>query len=180
MKLWTTLSRTTILDHSKYLRVEDHRVQLPDGRVIDNWPWVITPDYVNVIAQTPNDTFVCFQQTKYATGITLAAVGGYIEPDEDALLAAQRELLEETGYAANEWIALGQYTVDANRGVGNGHLYLAQDAHHVAEAQADDLEEQELIVLDRTELRVALHAGRFKVLSHTATIALALLYLAKS
>ena len=180
MKLWTTLSRKIILNHSPYLKVEEHAVELPDGRVIENWPWVITPDYVNVVAQTPDDAFVCFRQTKYASGMTLAPVGGYIEQDEDPLLAAQRELLEETGYVADEWIALGHYAVDANRGVGTGHLYLARQARHSAETHADDLEEQELIVLGRAELQAALHDGRFKILPHAAAIALALLYLAKS
>ena len=73
------LSRRTILDHSKFLRVEEHAVELPDGRVIPNWCWVITPDYINVVALTPDQRFLCFRQTKYAIdGTTLAPIGGYI------------------------------------------------------------------------------------------------------
>ena len=52
MKAWTTLSRQTILDRGKFLRVENHIIELPDGRVISEWPWVITPDFINVVAQT--------------------------------------------------------------------------------------------------------------------------------
>ncbi|NTU63361.1 MAG: NUDIX domain-containing protein, partial [Chloroflexi bacterium] len=99
MDSWKTLSRETVLDRGKFLRVEDHTVQLPDGRVIEQWPWVISPDFINVVAVTEAGEFLCFQQVKYAIeGEALATIGGYLEPGEEPLAAAQRELLEETGY----------------------------------------------------------------------------------
>ena len=52
MKPWKTLSREQILDQSPYLQVERHTVQLPDGRIIQDWPWVITPDFTNTVAVT--------------------------------------------------------------------------------------------------------------------------------
>lgn len=178
MQSWKTLARTTILNHSKWLAMEDHTVELPDGRVIPNWPWIITPDYINVLAITDDEKFLCFRQTKYGVeGTSLAPVGGYIEPNEDPRVAAQRELLEETGYAAAEWIGLGSYRVDANRGGGIGHLFLARGAHRVQEINADDLEEQELLRLSRAEVEVALRNGEFKVLAWAANVALALIYL---
>ncbi len=180
MQPWKTRSRKTILQHSKYLTVEEHAVELPDGQVIPNWPWVTMPDYVNVIAETPGGEFLCFRQTKYAIdGTTLAPVGGYLEPGEDPLAAAQRELLEETGYQAAEWVELGHFAVDGNRGAGTGFLFLARDARRIADADADDLEEQELLVLGRAELRRALLDGEFKGMSWATTVAIALLHLDK-
>ena len=64
MKTWKTLSRTPILNTGKYLSVEFHTVELPDGQVISEWPWVITPDYVNVVAVTPEGRFLAFRQVK--------------------------------------------------------------------------------------------------------------------
>ena len=178
MQTWKTLSRRPVFAHSKYLVVEDHTVELPDGRVLPNWPWVVTPDYVNVLAQTVDGRFLCFRQTKYAVeGISLAPVGGYLEPGEDALAAAQRELSEETGYAAGEWVALGRYRVDGNRGAGTAHLFLARNARQVSGAHADDLEEQHLLLLTRAELQTALAAGEFKVLAWAAVAALGLRHL---
>lgn len=178
MQPWKTLSRQTILNHSKWLTIEDHTVELPNGRLIPNWPWVITPDYINVIAVTQEDEFLCFRQTKYGVeGLSLAPVGGYIEPNEDPLVAAKRELLEETGYAASEWLALGSYRVDANRGGGIGHLYLARNAARVQAINADDLEEMELLRLSRAEITTALRNGEFKVLAWAANVALALQWL---
>jgi ADP-ribose pyrophosphatase len=178
MHAWKTLSRQLVLDRGKWLRVEDHIVELPDGRVIEQWPWVITPDYVNVIALTKDERFLFFRQTKYAIqGLVLAPVGGYIEPGEDPLLAAKRELLEETGYEADEWIGLGHFRVDANRGAGTGYFYLARRAHYVIPRDADDLEEQELVHLTRAEVEKMLDAGDFRLMAWTAIVALALRYL---
>ncbi len=152
-----------------------HEVELHDGQVIHEWPWVITPDFINVVAITEEGQFLCFRQTKYAVaGVTLAPVGGYLEPGENPLAAARRELLEETGYEAESWQALGSYWVDANRGAGQAHLYLAQSARKVAEPDADDLEEMELMLMDKAAVEEALDAGDFKVLPWAAAVALAL------
>ena len=98
-----------------------------------------------------------------------------MEPGEEPLQAARRELLEETGHEADEWIHLGQYLVDPSRGVAVGNLYLARGARPVASITADDLEEQHLLFLTRAELEEALRAGQFKVLAWAANIAFALL-----
>ena len=176
MQPWKTLSRQTILNHSKYLTVENHVVELPDGRVIPDWPWIIAPDYVNVLAETGEGEFLFFRQTKYAVeGTALAAIGGYIEPGEEALAAAQRELLEETGYTAPDWVSLGTFWVDGNRGAGRANLFLARGARRVQDPHADDLEEQQLLRLSRAEVQLALAAGEFRVLAWAAIVALGLL-----
>lgn len=182
MQPWTTVAREDILRHSKYLTLERHTVQLPDGRQIADWPWLIMPDFVIVVAQTADGAFLCFRQTKYAVdGTTLAPVGGYLEPGEDALIAAKRELLEETGYEASDWTFLGSYVVDANRGAGTAYLYLARGAVESSqEAVSDDLEEQILLRLSRAEMEAGLAAGEFKALAWGAAIAMALVRLPHS
>lgn len=181
MQPWKTLSRCLILDEKPWLVVENHQVELPDGRVILNWHWVITPDYVNVVAITEADKFLCFRQVKYAIeGTTLGIIGGYINPGEEPLAAAQRELREETGYEAPTWTELGHYRVDPNRGIAMGHLYLAQGARRTGVGIADDLEEQELLLLSRSEIESALEAGEIKVLAWAAAVAFALRQLSRA
>jgi len=175
MQLWKTLSRHTVLERGKFLTVEDHAIELPNGRVIENWPWVITPDYVNIVAVTEDDRFLCFRQNKYSIeGTSLAPVGGYIDPGEDPLTAAKRELLEETGYQASEWVELAHLPIDGNRGVGTAHLFMAHGAQPVAETDADDLEDQELLLLSQAAVEAALDAGEFKLLPWATAVALAL------
>lgn len=172
---WKTRSRKTILEHGKFLTVEEHEIELPDGTVIPDWAWVIAPNAALVLAETIDKKFLCFHQTKYAVdGTTLAPIGGHVEPNEDPLDAAKRELLEETGYQASHWINLGEFAVGANRGFGKRYLFFARQADKVEEPQNDDLEEQILLQLELSELETAMRNGEFKVASWAALVALAL------
>jgi 8-oxo-dGTP pyrophosphatase MutT (NUDIX family) len=83
--------------------------------------------------------------------------GGLPQEGEDPLHGAQREFREETGWETNEWIPLGRGVVDASRGGGIDHLYLALGARQVGETIAGDREPQELLELTEEELATALH-----------------------
>jgi ADP-ribose pyrophosphatase len=178
MPAWKTHARRLVFDQSPWLQVEYHEVELPDGRVIPDWTWIRTPDYVNVVVETERGQFLCFRQRKYAVAEPmLALVGGYIKPDETPLVAAQRELCEETGYVSDDWLDLGEYLVDPNRGVATGYLFLARQARQVTSIDSDDLEEQEMVFLSRDELESALSQGEFKILAWAAAVAFALRHL---
>lgn len=178
MQPWKTLSRQIILDMGDFLKVEKHSVKLPDGQVISDWPWVISPDYVNILVETTDEQYLVLRQTKYSVdGPTLAPIGGYLKPGENPLEGAKRELLEETGYLSHSWTHLGSYRVDANRGIATAHLYLARGAHRFTEPHSDDLEEQQLMVLTYSELKHALEEGEFKILAWAMVVALGMLYL---
>jgi ADP-ribose pyrophosphatase len=175
MKTWRTHASQKVFESGAWVSVELRTVETPSGQVIHDWPWVTTPDYINVVAVTPEGEFLIFRQDKYAFDtLTLAVIGGYIEAEEDAQAAAQRELLEETGCTADRWVDLGSYRVDPNRGVAMGHLFLALGARPVRAIDADDLEQQELLRLTRDEIEAALAAGEFRVLAWTLNVALAL------
>jgi ADP-ribose pyrophosphatase len=176
MTTWKQLSTRRVLDHGKFLRVDEHAVALPDGTVIPDWPVVITPDYVNVLVLDRAGRFLLFRQTKYlAPAMTLSPPGGYLEPGEDPLTAAQRELREETGYTAPRWIPLGSFIVDSNRGCGTAHLFLALDAEPDGPPTAsDDLEDQQPVLLTRAELEEAVARHACPILSAAALFGLGL------
>lgn len=178
LRVWETVSRKTILHHSKFLTVESHTVKLPDGQIIPDWAWVIIPSAAIVLAVTEDNKFLCFRQTKYAVeGISLAPVGGMLEPNETPINAAKRELLEEMGYKSSDWVSLGSHILDPNRGIATMHLFLALNVKRVAEPNSDDLEDQELLFLSRYEIENALKAGEFKILAWSAVVAMSLNYL---
>jgi 8-oxo-dGTP pyrophosphatase MutT (NUDIX family) len=178
---WKTLSKKTVLHYPHFLTVEEHAVQLPDGQVIPDWTWVIIPDAAIILVETREGKFLVFRQVKYALeGISLAPVAGMLEKGEDPLDGAKRELREETGYAASTWVHLGSFCLEPNRGVCTDHLFLARGAYPVAEPVSDDLEQQEILFLDRNEIEKALIQGEFKALEWTTVVSLGLQYLTQT
>lgn len=174
---WRKLDAAVALSHP-YVTVIYDAVALPDGRIIPDWPIVRLPDYVNVVVLNAQGEALIQTGYRYALGgVTWQIVGGLLEPGEDPLLAAQRELLEETGYVCAEWQFLGRFVVDANRHCGAGHFFLARQPTLAAMPNSGDLEDNTPRWLPLAEVRQALFAGRFGVLSHAANAALALLLL---
>ncbi|HMP73472.1 MAG TPA: NUDIX hydrolase [Kiritimatiellia bacterium] len=172
---WTCRATRLILDHSPFLKVEEHHVVLPDGREVPDWPILITPDYVNVLARTHDNHFLLFRQTKYAVADQLLSPpGGYLEPGENPLEGAKRELREETGYTQGQWHHLGSYIVDANRRCATAHLYLATGLRKTHDLHPDDLEHQQLCLLTRPELEAALDENHCRVLAWASLLALGL------
>jgi ADP-ribose pyrophosphatase len=89
-----------------FITVRKDNVRLPDGKVSTR-EYITHPGAVAVLALLDNGNLVMERQFRYAPQqefIELPA--GKIDNNEDILLCAQRELLEETGYVASEWIHL--------------------------------------------------------------------------
>ena len=81
------------------------------------------------------------------------------------------------GCRSENWIDVGCFATDANRGNGKGYYFLAKNAQKVDQtAVSDDLEEQELLILSASELQEALDRNRVKIINWQAAFAMALLH----
>jgi ADP-ribose pyrophosphatase len=90
-----------------WIAVREDRVLRPDG-VAATFGIVEMKTGVTVIAVTDAAEVVLVREYKYGVGReTLEAISGGIEPAEAPLDAARRELKEEAGFEAAEWIDLG-------------------------------------------------------------------------
>ncbi|MGB4595361.1 MAG: NUDIX hydrolase [Anaerolineaceae bacterium] len=175
MKPWKTLSRKVVLDRPPFLVVEEHTVETPKGKVVEGWTWVVTPDYVIVVAVDKQRRFLVLHETHYGTeGDSFSPPGGHIDPGEEPLEAAKRELLEETGYKPANWQFLGRFRTDLNRGNGMGWYYLATDAEEVQPVGDGDLEEHALVLLEREQLVEMLRTGQIKEITSQAAFLMAL------
>jgi ADP-ribose diphosphatase len=104
---WERLSSTR-LDALPLLTPRIDRMRNPrTGDALDRLV-LESPDWVNVVAITGGDDLVCVRQFRFGTGaVELEIPAGIVDEGEDHLEAAQRELYEETGYAAGAWSPLG-------------------------------------------------------------------------
>ena len=196
------------LIQSKWMRVAQHQVQTLDNnhnqemKVIDDWLWIDYHDRINVLVQDPdssldNPSFLILKQTKYALSSqeSLAVVGGIIEPGEEAVEAAKREVDEELHVTCNSWTPLGTYRTDVNRGMGWVHPFLARDCNYskqvkssaeqnagVRESNSDvgepDTEEQNIQSMTLSEVKASVMSQQFVEVQWSNTVALAMLHLA--
>ncbi|PWT80894.1 MAG: NUDIX hydrolase [Acidobacteria bacterium] len=177
MKPWEVLSAFQLISAPPWLEVFQEKVRLPSGRLIEDFYRVITPDFSVVVAVTLDGRLLMVRGYRHGPQrICLSAPAGLIEPGESPLVAAQRELLEETGYSSSEWVSLGSFTVDSNRQCGTAHIFLAKNTVQIATVKKDDAEELEVELIRPQDFLQAIRGSDVSTLATVGAISLAIAY----
>ena len=127
---------TRIFDVTRAIFQHPQRAREQDFFVIE------APDWVNVLALTPDHQLVLVRQFRFGTNdFSLEIPGGVMEPGEDPVTAGLRELREESGYVGARARLLG--SVRPNPAMQNNycHLVLVEAAQRSAELAWDPDEE---------------------------------------
>jgi len=173
---WKRLDAHLVLSAAPWVAIYQEQVQLPSGRVLDDFYRIVLPDFAAVVALTAEQELVMVRGYKHGLGqVVLSVPAGYMEQGEAPLAAAQRELLEETGYAAAEWKDLGKFVVDGNRYCNTMHLFLAKHAQWVKPSQSDEREEVQVELISSRWLIEAIRKGEIHHLVTVSAIATALI-----
>lgn len=164
-EIWKTRSSKTLLERPPWFDVLVEEVELPGGKIVSDYHQIRMPHYSAVFAVTREQKIMVMSCYRHAVGeVTLTMPGGMIEAEESPLDGIQRELLEETGYVAEEWQSLGELWGSSTRGCGTYHLFFASGAHQIQEPDSGDLEELELLLWTRAEVETAIDEVQAKSL----------------
>ncbi len=157
---WKVLT-SEYLARKPWYTVRHECVELPDGRHIPDYYVFEYPAWVNVLARTCDGKFVLITQYRHGLGETNFEIpAGVVEPDDASMLvAAQRELREETGYGRGTWRQL--MTVSANPATQNNlcYCFFADGVECLGRQQLDATEDIEVHFFTREELLELLQEG---------------------
>jgi ADP-ribose pyrophosphatase len=144
-----------LLFRVRYDWVENPRNSMQFKRVV-----LECPDWVNIIAVTPEKNVILVHQYRFGTRtITTEIPSGLVDPGETHAMTAQRELLEETGYASEEWKYLG--AVQPNPAFQNNlcHHWFAQNVRKIQEPSLDAGEDIRVSFCDISDIQKKISDG---------------------
>lgn len=174
---WQVLSKTQILD-TQHLQVRSERVMLPNGIILPDYYIIENRGWVGVVPVTEDGRFLINRQYKHGIGeyVLEFPAGGIDEGEDDPLVAANRELMEESGYSAKpEKIELlTEMIANPTSAVTRIWWYLARDVRKTGEQKLDPAEEIENSLVTPTELLQLIHSEQFSVQGQVAAAYMAM------
>ena len=150
---------TEAVFEGRLLKVFRDEVRLPDGSK-GGREYIKHPGAVVIIPVLPDGRLVFERQFRYPVGQAfLELPAGKIDPGEDILDCARRELQEETGYVTDNWRYLGVMHPCIGYSNERIEIFIATGLEHVGHAW-DEGEFLELLTLSPSEAREAVFDGR--------------------
>ncbi len=139
---WKTISSQTTT-HDRFTITNDE-VEL-SNQEMRNFSYINFADGICVLAITREEKVLVLDQYRHAVqSWELEFPAGMIDANEEPESAAERELLEETGYQSNLWTSLGKFYPSPGSTSETIHLFLANDCYKVSEPTLESSEEIEL------------------------------------
>lgn len=142
-----TLS-SSLLHRGRHFDFLQDEVELPDGRRTKR-DVVRHPGAVAMVPVLPDGRIVLVRQYRYAAGKKLLEIpAGTLEPGEDPIECAARELREETGFEAGEMRGLLSCFMAPGYSSEVIHFFAARDLREVGtELEPDEAIENEVLEL---------------------------------
>jgi ADP-ribose pyrophosphatase len=136
------------------------RVRFSRDDVEHDFHVIESTDWVNIVPLTSGGDVVLVRQFRHGIGdCTLEIPGGMVDPGETPLVAARREMVEESGYDSPHIEAVG--CIHPNPAIQNNrcHSFVALDAEHRHVPTFDSTEETEVVLVPLARIPDLIRAG---------------------
>lgn len=174
---WRTLSSEYLVNEPWAVLRRDS-CMMPNGYIVPEYYILEYPNWVNIVALTDKNEIVLVKQYRHGVQESVLEIpGGVIDEGEDALVAAKRELLEETGYLFDSFEKICELFPNPATSNNITTTYLARGGKKVQEQQLDSQEDIEVILKSPEEVKQLLLQNKFGQALHTAALFYALLNL---
>ena len=153
---WKVLKSTYIRP-----RFRTDKCELPNGKFLDATIFEFR-SWANIVALTANNEVVLIKQYRHGVQEVLWEIpGGVVNDGEFPLEGVKRELMEETGYTASEFIQVGALYPNPAIQTNTMYCFLALNAEKVKEQSLDDGEDIEAHLVPLDELVPMMQRGEF-------------------
>ena len=143
---------SNLLFDAGFIKLYEEEYTLPDKRVIKKQRVIKNngKDAVVIITRTIDDKFIMVFQNRVDNIVSCEFPSGYVEKDEDVVLAALRELEEETGFVAKEWKEIDSFISSIGTESSLIHLVYIDNAEKLKDQDldADEYINYELFTFD--------------------------------
>jgi len=171
---WKVL-QSEYLVNAPWAVLRKDRCEMPNGHIVPEYYVLEYPNWVNIVALTKEKEVILVKQYRHGADIiSLEIPGGVIDEGEDALMAAKREMLEETGYVFEEMIKLADLYPNPATSTNITTTFLATGGIKIKEQELDDQEEIDVILASVDEVKQLLKENKIAQALHVAALFYAL------
>lgn len=156
---WETLSHASVAK-TRIFEVRSTRFRHPVRGTERDFVVIDAPDWVNVVALTPDHRIVLVRQFRYGIdAFSLEIPGGVMDAGEEPLIAGVRELREETGYTGAPARVLGSVHPNPAMQSNRCHFVFVEQAVPTTPLAWDEDEEMEVIAMPADEVFALARTG---------------------
>lgn len=160
IKKWKILESKKLFS-SHFITLREEKLQRPDGKIVKPYYAIERPNVVYVIPITKGgEVILVYQYKNGIKDLILELPAGFIDDGEDPEKAAERELLEETGYVGKKPIYIGDFNSGAGLSRNRNYFYLIKDVEKIRGQNLDENEEIEVKLFPYKKILDGLKLGR--------------------
>ena len=164
--VWKELRTETIVK-DEWIDFRKSAYLFPDGHVYEPYYTYSRRDYVVIVATDEEGRLICVRQFRQGIkAVTTEFVAGGLEPGEEPLDAARRELREETGYESDDWQVLMRLPSDATISDNYATIVTARNCRRAHSQDLDAMEFLRVETLREDEIEDLISGGQFQQAMH--------------